>query len=102
MIVLGIGIGSFYPTATTAGVTSVDESQTSLAGGIIYMFQIAGGSIGLGLTTTVFSSAIPLFVDGIQAGLRLDGALSLLGFLIALLFVGGNLISRRRPAGAAT
>ncbi|MGN6586040.1 MAG: MFS transporter, partial [Solirubrobacterales bacterium] len=41
MVVLGIGIGSFYPTATTAGVTSVDESQTSLAGGIIYMFQIA-------------------------------------------------------------
>ncbi|HET9676847.1 MAG TPA: MFS transporter, partial [Solirubrobacterales bacterium] len=59
MVVLGIGIGSFYPTATTAGVTSVDESQTSLAGGIIYMFQIAGGSIGLGLTTTVFSGAIP-------------------------------------------
>ena len=56
MVVLGIGIGSFYPTATTAGVTSVDESQTSLAGGIVYMFQIAGGSIGLGLTTTVFSA----------------------------------------------
>jgi EmrB/QacA subfamily drug resistance transporter len=48
MIVLGVGIGSFYPTATTAGVTSVDESQASLAGGIVYMFQIAGGSIGLG------------------------------------------------------
>ena len=64
MVVLGIGIGSFYPTATTAGVTSVDESQTSLAGGIVYMFQIAGGSIGLGLTTTVFSGAVPPFVDG--------------------------------------
>jgi EmrB/QacA subfamily drug resistance transporter len=95
MVVLGIGVGSFYPTATTAGVTSVDESQTSLAGGIIYMFQIAGGSIGLGLTTTVFYSAIPPFVDGVQAGFRLDAALSLVGFLIALLFVGGNLVSRR-------
>ena len=81
MVVLGIGIGSFYPTATTAGVTSVDESQTSLAGGIIYMFQIAGGSIGLGLTTTVFSSQIPPFVDGIQAAFRLDAALSLVGLL---------------------
>ena len=59
MVVLGVGIGSFYPTATTAGVTSVDESQTSLAGGIVYMFQIAGGSIGLGLTTTVFSVRDP-------------------------------------------
>jgi EmrB/QacA subfamily drug resistance transporter len=98
MIVLGIGIGSFYPTATTAGVTSVDESQTSLAGGIIYMFQIAGGSIGLGLTTTVFSGAVPPFVDGIQAGFRLDAALSLIGLLIAVGFVGGRLLSRR-PAG---
>ncbi|HEX8690772.1 MAG TPA: MFS transporter [Solirubrobacterales bacterium] len=95
MVVLGIGIGSFYPTATTAGVTSVDESQTSLAGGIIYMFQIAGGSIGLGLTTTVFSSQ-ETFIDGIQAAFRLDAALSLLGFLVALFFVGGRITSRGR------
>jgi EmrB/QacA subfamily drug resistance transporter len=98
MVILGIGIGSFYPTATTAGVTSVDESQTSLAGGIIYMFQIAGGSIGLGLTTTVFSGAVPPFVDGIQAGFRLDAALSLVGLLVALAFVGGRLLGRRQPA----
>lgn len=97
MVVLGIGIGSFYPTATTAGVTSVDESQTSLAGGIIYMFQIAGGSIGLGLTTTVFSAAIPPFVDGVRAGFRLDAALSLVGLLVALAFVGGRLLSSSQP-----
>jgi EmrB/QacA subfamily drug resistance transporter len=101
MIVLGVGIGSFYPTATTAGVTSVDESQSSLAGGILYMCQIAGGSIGLGLTTAVFSSQTPPFVDGIQAAFRLDAALSLVGFLIALFFVGGRLLRRRGPAEAA-
>jgi EmrB/QacA subfamily drug resistance transporter len=98
MIVLGIGAGSFIPTATTAGVTSVDDSQTSLAGGIIYMFQIAGGSIGLGLTTTVFSATIPPFVDGIQAGFRLDAALSLIGLLVAVAFVGGRI---RGSAGSA-
>jgi EmrB/QacA subfamily drug resistance transporter len=94
MFVLGIGIGSFYPTATTAGVTSVDDSQSSLAGGILYMCQIAGGAIGLGLTTTVFA-AQESFVEGIQAGFRLDAALSLVGFLIALFFVGGRLIGNR-------
>jgi EmrB/QacA subfamily drug resistance transporter len=93
MIVLGIGAGSFVPTATTAGVTSVDESQTSLAGGIVYMFQIAGGAIGLGLTTTVFSGSVPPFVDGIQAAFRLDAALSLIGLLVAIAFVGGRLFS---------
>jgi EmrB/QacA subfamily drug resistance transporter len=99
MVVLGIGIGSFYPTATTAGVTSVDSSQSSLAGGILYMFQIAGGSIGLGLTTTVFSASIPPFVDGVVAGFRLDASLSLVGLLVALFFVGGRLFPRPgRPA----
>jgi EmrB/QacA subfamily drug resistance transporter len=102
MLILGVGVGSFYPTATTAAVTAVDESQSSLAGGIVYMFQIAGGSIGLGLTTTVFSAAIPPLADGIRAGFRLDSALSLIGFAIALLFVGGVLSrTRRDPAGAA-
>jgi EmrB/QacA subfamily drug resistance transporter len=101
MVVLGIGIGSFYPTATTAGVTSVDESQTSLAGGIVYMFQIAGGSIGLGLTTMVFSSQ-DSFVDGIEAAFRLDAALSLVGFLIALFFVGGRLFGGSRQARRAS
>jgi EmrB/QacA subfamily drug resistance transporter len=100
MVVLGIGIGSFYPTATTAGVTSVDESETSLAGGIVYMFQIAGGSIGLGLTTAVFSSQAS-FVDGIQAAFRLDAGLSLVGFLIALFFVGGRLFPRRAAESTA-
>ncbi|MGH2939547.1 MAG: MFS transporter [Solirubrobacterales bacterium] len=98
MLILGIGIGSFYPTATTAGVTSVDESQRSLAGGIVYMFQIAGGSIGLGLTTTVFSANVPPFIDGFQAGFRLDAGIALVGFVVSLLFVGGSLLARRTPA----
>ncbi len=101
MFVLGIGIGAFYPTATTAGVTSVNESQSSLAGGILYMCQIAGGAIGLGLTTTVFSSQ-ETFVNGIQAGFRLDAGLSLVGFLIALFFVGGRLLGRVSDDAAGT
>jgi EmrB/QacA subfamily drug resistance transporter len=98
MIVLGIGIGSFYATATTAGVTSVDESQASLAGGIVYMFQIAGGSIGLGLTTTIFSSFNPPFIDGFQAGFRLDAGIALVGVVISLMFVGGALVRKRATA----
>jgi len=57
MAVLGLGLGLFFSAATTAGVQAVDDSRTSLAGGIIYMFQIAGGSVGLGLTTMVVTSS---------------------------------------------
>lgn len=56
MILLGIGLGLFISSVTTAGVTALDPSQASLAGGAIYLFQIAGGSIGLGLVTAIFVS----------------------------------------------
>ena len=52
----GVGAGFFYPSITTAAVTMLDASRSSLAGGITYMFQIAGGAIGLGLSTALFTS----------------------------------------------
>ncbi len=150
MVVAGVGIGIFYSAVTTAGVTALDESRSSLAGGILYMFQLAGGSVGLALTTTVFlgasnkaidndaaalgvtlstadrqavsgvlagtdSSAAVLakfpgqvgeqlveivreaFVTGFQWAFRLDALLALVGFGVAVAFVGGRL---RRRTGA--
>jgi EmrB/QacA subfamily drug resistance transporter len=57
MLILGVGIGLFYSSITTAGVTALDAKRAGLAGGIVYMFQIAGGSVGLGLNTTIFTSS---------------------------------------------
>ncbi|HEY1449671.1 MAG TPA: MFS transporter, partial [Solirubrobacteraceae bacterium] len=57
MLVVGLGFGLFYSSITTASVTALDASRTGLAGGIVYMFQIAGGSVGLGLNTTIFTSS---------------------------------------------
>ena len=57
MLILGVGTGLFYSSVTTAGVTALDPSRAGLAGGIVYMFQVAGGSIGLGLTTAIFTTA---------------------------------------------
>jgi dipeptide/tripeptide permease len=51
----GLGAGLFYPSVTTAGVTALDASRTSLAGGLVYMCQIAGGAIGVAITTTIFT-----------------------------------------------
>ena len=57
MVVLGVGFGLFISTITTAAVTSLDASRVSLGGAILYMFQVAGGSVGLALTTTIFARA---------------------------------------------
>lgn len=100
MVITGIGVGLFYSAATTAGVTAVDPARSSLAGGIVYMFQIAGGAIGLGLTTTIVTSAAT-FSDGVQAGFRVVSALALVGFLISVMLVGGRLGSRRKAPPAS-
>jgi MFS family permease len=76
MIVMGIGFGLFYASATSAGITAVDESRSSLAGGIEYMFQIAGGAVGLGLTTSIFTGLSDRKLDDqlAQAGANLTDA----------------------------
>jgi hypothetical protein len=73
MVVLGFGIGLFYSSITTAAVTALDPSRSSLAGGIVYMFQVAGGAVGLGLTTTVFTTASEDALQRELAGTRVDG-----------------------------
>ncbi|HEY1237969.1 MAG TPA: MFS transporter [Solirubrobacterales bacterium] len=108
LAVLGLGVGLFYPTATTAGVTALDESRRSLAGAIIYMAQIAGGSVGLGATTAIFVAASDGatggsgFVDGIQTAFAVDAAVAVGGFLISAFLIGGRLHMPRivRPAWA--
>jgi len=114
------------------------------------MFQIAGGSVGLGLTTSVFTSGIhsslaedvgpgvpdrsqnavhgilagtesakhaladfttrsadqvmqivrEAFAAGFHSALLLDAGLAFVGFLIAVLFVGGRLRLLPRRGGA--
>jgi EmrB/QacA subfamily drug resistance transporter len=75
LAVTGIGAGLFYPSITTAAVTMLDQARSSLAGGITYMFQIAGGAIGLGLTTALFTtrSEDKVVSDASELGLRMTG-----------------------------
>jgi MFS family permease len=92
MFVLGAGVGLFYSSVTTAGVTALDPSHASLAGGIVYMCQVGGGSIGLGISTVVVTAAgstTNQLVDGISHAFLLDGVLALLATVVAVLFVGG-------------
>ena len=90
MVVLGVGCGLFYSSITTAGITSLDSSRSSLAGAIVYMCQIAGGSIGLGANTAIVLSASK-FADGIHTAFLADAILGLCGVVVAVVFVGGTL-----------
>jgi EmrB/QacA subfamily drug resistance transporter len=90
MIVLGIGVGLFYSSITTVAITALDPSRASLAGAIVYMFQIAGGAIGLGLNTALVVTA-PSLAEGIHRAFLMDAGLAVCGVAVAVLFVGGRI-----------
>ena len=96
MVVLGLGIGLVYSSITTAAVTSLDASRSSLAGGIVYMCQVAGGALGLGVNTALVLSRSGL-PEGISLAFRVDAALALVGALIALAYIGrAETVTHRR------
>jgi MFS family permease len=97
MCVLGIGVGLFYSSVTTAAVTALDPARSSLAGGIVYMCQIAGGAIGLGINTAIVLAASSLS-SGIALAFRVDAALALVGFVLSVAFIHGP---KRSPAHRA-
>jgi EmrB/QacA subfamily drug resistance transporter len=88
MVVLGMGVGLFYSSVTTAAITALDPSEASLAGAIVYMFQIAGGSIGVGFNTAIVVSAASM-PAGIHVAFLVDGVLAICSAAVALFFVGG-------------
>ena len=90
MVVLGIGIGLFYSSITTAAITAVDPAKASLGGAIVYMFQVAGGSVGLGFNTALVATAASL-TAGIHLAFLVDAGLAVCGLAVSALFVGGRI-----------
>ncbi|AWF81923.1 MFS transporter [Microbulbifer sp. A4B17] len=86
LVVLGAGIGLFNSTITTVAITVVDASRASLAGAIIFMFQIAGGAVGLGLNTTIVAMATDM-PSGIDYAFTVNAYLAMFAFIICVLFI---------------
>lgn len=83
LVIAGVGIGLYFSSLTTAAVTAVDAADASLAGGIVYMGNVAGGALWLGLNTAIVLSA-PSQAIGIRNAFLIDAALGLVGAVIAI------------------
>lgn len=67
-------------------MTLVNPDSMSLAGGIIYMFRIAGGAIGLAVNTSIIASANSL-LQGIQSAFIFNLLLSISCLLLIMGFI---------------
>ena len=100
MVIVGMGLGLFYSSITTAAITSVDENRSSLASAIVFMVQNAGGAVGLGLTTAIVVTATTLS-HGIERAFTVNAIVAVVAVFISLLYVAGpltreNLFPQRR------
>ena len=86
LVVLGIGIGLFFSAVTTVAVTSAGPEDSSVAGGAIYMGNVAGGSVGLGFNTVLVLAAGSL-AAGIRHAFLLDAVLAVIGVVLVVMFV---------------
>jgi MFS family permease len=89
LLLAGVGVGLYYSAITTVAVTAVSSEDNSLAGGIAYMGNVAGGSIGLGLNTAIVLVAVSL-ADGVRIAFLVDAALGLLATAIVLVSIRGK------------
>jgi EmrB/QacA subfamily drug resistance transporter len=89
LVLAGIGVGLYYSAITTVAVTAVSAEDNSLAGGIAYMGNVAGGSIGLGLNTAIVLSASSL-EEGIRIAFFVDAALALVATAVVLTSIHGE------------
>lgn len=74
LLLVGVGYAFCATALNTAGVLALPAEHASLAGAILYMGQLVGGSIGLGAYTTVLTivSDARIRVAGLAAGLTSD------------------------------
>lgn len=86
LVVVGVGVGLYYSATTTAAVTSVASEDNSLAGGIIFMGNVAGGALGIGLNTAIVLAAAD-FADGIRNAFLVDATLGLIGTVVAVALI---------------
>lgn len=88
LVVVGVGVGLFNSTVTTAALTALDPSRTGVGSGLTFMFQLVSGAVGVGIATSVFTAvsrhhpgAAEGFVAGFHAGLRVEAAIAACGLL---------------------
>lgn len=62
LVLLGVGVGVIYPTATNLGTSGVHEADQGVAGALVNTTQQVGGSIGIALLSTLSASATSSYI----------------------------------------
>jgi hypothetical protein len=110
---LGIGIAMTMSPMTSAAMNAVAVEKAGVASGVLSMFRMVGGSLGVAVTGAIFQGVVgssfetagpQAFVDGLSDAMRVSALVAVLGAAIAVAAIRGRPRARLQPpdeAGAA-
>jgi MFS family permease len=109
-MLLGIGIALTMSPMTSAAMNAVPVEKAGIASGVLSMFRMVGGSLGVAVTGAIFQAAAGRsfegaspqdFVDGLGLAMLVSGVVALAGAVIAALTIRAKAEERVPSTGAA-
>ena len=91
-MLLGIGIAMTMSPMTSAAMNAVPVQKAGIASGVLSMFRMVGGSLGVAVTGAIFQGAVGTsfetatpqeFVDALGFAMTVSGAVALVGAVVA-------------------
>jgi EmrB/QacA subfamily drug resistance transporter len=92
-MLLGIGIAMTMSPMTSAAMNAVAVEKAGIASGVLSMFRMIGGSLGVAITGAIFQGSVGTanfaaagpqdFVDGLSKAMSVSTAVALAGALFA-------------------
>jgi EmrB/QacA subfamily drug resistance transporter len=105
---LGIGIAMTMSPMTSAAMNAVPTQKAGIASGVLSMFRMVGGSLGIAVTGAIFQGAVggsfetagPRdFVDALGVAMEVSGFVALVGAVVAAVAIRAR--HREVTVGAA-
>ncbi len=108
-MLLGTGIAMTMSPMTSAAMNAVRVEKAGIASGVLSMFRMVGGSLGIAITGAIFQGAVGTsdfaaagpqeFVDALSRAMGVSAAVALAGAAFAAVTIRGR--GRRLSAEAA-
>jgi EmrB/QacA subfamily drug resistance transporter len=109
-VLLGVGIAMTMSPMTSAAMNAVAVEKAGIASGVLSMFRMVGGSLGVAVTGAIFQGVVgssfetagpQAFVDGLSDAMRVSALIAVLGAAIAVAAIRGRPRAQLRPPGEA-
>lgn len=104
-VLMGIGMGFIMSPMSTAAMNAVDRTKAGVAGGILSMSRMIGGTLGVAVLGTFIgrSASRTDFVDSLGEGLLIGAFIAAAGAIVAWKLISpelaGGAVEPAPPAG---